>query len=79
MLLALCKAAWAEHPGLAVQLSTRFPSPKLASDVRSLLLHYPEKAMGEPDALQILLGPSMPVDVSFQLKVSLAGASTIQG
>ena len=72
ILSAVCKTAWAEHPGLAIQLNTRFQSQKLANDVRLLLLNYPEKAIGEPDALQILLGDTMPTDVSFQLKVSFA-------
>ena len=64
------KTAWAEHPSLAVHLKSRFASPKLANDVRFLLLKYPERALEEPDALQILIGPSLPLDVSFQLKVS---------
>ena len=78
ILSALCKTAWAEHPGLSIQLSTRFQSLKLTNDVRSLLLNYPEKAIGEPDALQIMLGPSMPTDISFQLKVSAADNSATQ-
>ena len=77
ILSALCKTAWAEHPGLAIQLNTRFQSLKLANDVRSLLMNYPERAIGEPDALQIVLGSSMPADISFQLKVSVARNSTI--
>ncbi len=72
VLSAVYKAAWAEHPGLAIQLITRFRSQKLANDIRWLLVNFPERAIGEPDALQILLGSSMPSDISFQLKVSLA-------
>lgn len=71
ILCNLLKTAWTEHPGLAIQLTTRFASAKLANDVRTLLLRYPEKAIGEPDALQILIGPSLPSDVSFQLKYLL--------
>lgn len=63
------KTAWAESPGLAVQLVTRFQSTKLSNDVRWRLVNSPDKASGEPDALQILLGPVLPEDVSFQLKV----------
>ncbi len=74
-LSAVYKAAWAEHPGLAVQLVTRFQSQKLTNDVRWLLLNFPEMAIGEPDALQILIGSSMSKDLSFQLKVSLAGTA----
>ena len=50
-------------------MTTRFASLRLASDVRSLLLRSPERALGEPDALQILIGASLPTDVSSQLKV----------
>lgn len=75
VLSAVCKTAWAEHPGLAIQLNTRFQSQKLANDIRLLLLNCPEKAIEEPDALQILLGATMPTDVSFQLKVSFAGTA----
>ena len=65
----MLKTAWAEHPGLAIQFASRFQSAKLANDVRLMLLSFPEKAIAEPDALQYLLGPSLPGDVSFQLKV----------
>lgn len=71
IILAVYKAAWAEHPGLAIQLITRFRSQKLANDVRWLLLNFPERAIGEPDALQILIGSSMSAELLFQLKVSL--------
>jgi phosphatidylinositol 4-kinase A len=60
-----------ESPSLAIQLSRRFHSPRLTSDVRWLLLNFPEKAIGEPEALEVLLGPSLPTDVSFQLKVRI--------
>ncbi|KAI9704392.1 MAG: phosphatidylinositol-4- kinase [Candelina mexicana] len=65
------KTAWAENPALTIQLVSRFQSQKLASDVRWLLVNFPEKAVGEPDALRILLGSSLPKDVSFQLKYLL--------
>lgn len=68
---ALLKTAWAESPALAMQLLARFQSVKLTNDVRWMLVNFPDKAVGEPDALQILLGASLPDDVSFQLKVSL--------
>ena len=75
-LSAALKTAWAENPRLAVQLASRFASPKLANEVRSLLLRHPERAIDEPDALQILIGASLPTDMSFQLKVSHAIASS---
>lgn len=68
-LLACLNFAWAEDPGLAVQLATRFQSLRLTNGVRRLLLTYPEKTLAEPDALQILLGSSLPNDVNLQLKV----------
>ena len=70
-LCSLLKTAWTEQPGLAIQMTNRFASAKLASEVRSLLLRYPEQAIGEPDALQILVGSSLPNDISFQLKYLL--------
>ncbi len=65
------KTAWAESPALAMQLLARFQSMKLENDVRWMLVNFPDKAMGEADALQILLGASLPNDLSFQLKVFL--------
>ncbi|KAL8936377.1 MAG: hypothetical protein Q9216_004967 [Gyalolechia sp. 2 TL-2023] len=67
-LLACLDIAWAEDPGLAVQLATRFQSLRLTTEVRRLLLMYPEKTLADPDALQIVLGPSLPSDVNLQLK-----------
>jgi phosphatidylinositol 4-kinase len=66
---ALLKIAWMESPALAIQLVRRFQSPRIAEDVRWLLLNFPEKAIGESDALELLLGSGLPADVSFQLKV----------
>ncbi|PGH30996.1 phosphatidylinositol 4-kinase [[Emmonsia] crescens] len=68
---SLMRLAWAENHGLALQLASRFPSPKLRSDVRWLLLNFPEKAIGDPESLDILLGSELPPDVSFQLKYLL--------
>ncbi|KAL8906073.1 MAG: hypothetical protein Q9207_002257 [Kuettlingeria erythrocarpa] len=68
-LLTLLSVAWAEHASLAVQLVTRFQSLRLTNDVRRLLLLHPDAALDEPDALQVLLGPSLPSDVNSQLKV----------
>lgn len=65
------KTAWAENPAIAVQFARRFQSPTLVSDARFLLLNFPEKALGDPDALEMLLGPSLPNDISFQLKYLL--------
>lgn len=52
-----------------MQLVARFPSPKLHEQVRWLLLNFPDKAIAEPEAAQLLLGNALPNDVSFQLKV----------
>lgn len=70
-LLGLVRTAWNESPSLALQLVTRFPSPRLHKEVRWLLLNFPDKAISEPEAIQILLGPDLPSDVSFQLKYLL--------
>jgi phosphatidylinositol 4-kinase len=68
-LAAGLKTAWAENPALAVQFARRFQSQTLLLDTRFLLLNFPEKALDEPDALEIILGPLLPNDLSFQLKV----------
>ncbi|KAF9884109.1 phosphatidylinositol-4- kinase [Aspergillus nanangensis] len=60
--------AWAESPGLAIQLAARFPSTKLRNDVRWLLLNFPEKVMDEPSSLEIMFGATLPPDVTHQLK-----------
>lgn len=66
------KTAWAENPSIAIHLTTRFPrSQALASEVRSMVLQNPEQAISEPDALYVLLGPSLPHDVKSQLKYLL--------
>ncbi|PQE20829.1 phosphatidylinositol 3 protein [Rutstroemia sp. NJR-2017a BBW] len=70
-LLPLVRTAWNESPSLAIQLVSRFPSPRLHKDIRWLLLNFPDKAISEPEALHILLGDSLPTDVSFQLKYLL--------
>lgn len=64
------RLAWAESPGLAIQLAARFPSPKMQNDVRWLILNFPEKAITEASALEIMFDSSLPSDVNFQLKVS---------
>ena len=48
--------AWTESPSLAIQLVNRFRSDSAISRVRDLLSKEPEKAIGEPDAIPILLG-----------------------
>lgn len=65
------RVAWAEDAGLAIQLVTRFASESLHRDVRFLLLNFPDKAIREAPALQLLLGEKLPNDVSFQLKYLL--------
>ncbi|KAK5936701.1 phosphatidylinositol-4- kinase [Knufia obscura] len=65
------RTAWAEDPSLAVQLVTRFPSDHLHRDVRFLLCNFPDKALHEPNAIDILLGETLPQDLSFQLKYLL--------
>ncbi|RJE23272.1 phosphatidylinositol 4-kinase [Aspergillus sclerotialis] len=68
---SLLRLAWAESPGLAIQLVARFPSMKLKNDIRWLLLNVPDKSLGEPNGLEIMFGPTLPSDISFQLKYLL--------
>ncbi|KAJ5664754.1 hypothetical protein N7462_011567 [Penicillium macrosclerotiorum] len=65
------RLAWAESPGLAIQLAARFPSAKMQTDIRWLILNFPEKALQEPSALDIMFESSLPSDVNFQLKYLL--------
>ncbi|KAB8070304.1 hypothetical protein BDV29DRAFT_181106 [Aspergillus leporis] len=69
--VSLLRLAWAEHPGLAIQLAARFPSIKLKNDIRWLLLNFPEKVIDEPSSLEVMFGATLPADVSFQLKYLL--------
>jgi hypothetical protein len=64
------RTAWTVSPSLAIQLVTRFPSAQLHKEVRWLLLNFPDKAVSEPEAVEVLLGETLPGDVSFQLKAS---------
>lgn len=41
----------------------------MQSDVRWLILNFPEKAIPEASALEIMFESSLPSDVNFQLKV----------
>lgn len=43
----------------------------MQNDVRWLILNYPEKAIPEASALEIMFDSSLPSDVNFQLKVSV--------
>lgn len=65
------RLAWAESPGLAIQLAARFPSAKMQADIRWLILNFPEKVIGEPSALEIMFDASLPSDVNSQLKYLL--------
>ncbi|RAL06281.1 1-phosphatidylinositol 4-kinase STT4 [Aspergillus ibericus CBS 121593] len=67
----LLRLAWAEAPGLAIHLSTRFPSAKLKNDIRWLVLNFPDKAIDESSALETLFGSTLPADVHTQLKYLL--------
>ncbi|KAJ5566247.1 hypothetical protein N7535_007885 [Penicillium sp. DV-2018c] len=69
--VSLLRLAWAENAGLAIQLAARFPSPKMQTDVRSLILNSPEKVIEEPGALEIMFDNSLPSDVGPQLKYML--------
>jgi phosphatidylinositol 4-kinase len=65
------KTAWAENPSLAIQFCERFESQAVKNDVRFLLLNFPEKALVEPSAVELLLESQLPSDLSFQLKYLL--------
>ncbi|KAJ5780857.1 Phosphatidylinositol Kinase [Penicillium paradoxum] len=69
--VSLLRLAWAENAGLAIQMATRFPSTKMQTDIRSLILNFPEKVIEEPSALEIMFDNSLPADVGPQLKYML--------
>lgn len=71
----LLPMAWVENPAIAIHLPARFPSQDIFDSVRYLLLNHSELAISEPDALPILLGSSLPNDVSSQLKVRTSNNS----
>lgn len=75
-LTPLLKTAWEESASLAVQLAIRSHSQRVQNDVRWQLVNFPERALDEPEALQLLLGSNLPGDVSHQLKVSVHCNST---
>ncbi|KAI9701436.1 MAG: phosphatidylinositol-4- kinase [Bogoriella megaspora] len=68
---SLLGTAWSESPALAVQLATRFTLARLQSEIRALILRHPESVLDEADALTIMLGSSLPRDISWQLKYLL--------
>lgn len=70
-IVSFLRLAWAESPGLAIQLAARFPSAKMQADVRWLILNFPYKVVGEPSALEIMFDASLPSDVNSQLKYLL--------
>ncbi|OQD76940.1 hypothetical protein PENDEC_c003G05071 [Penicillium decumbens] len=69
--VSFLRLAWAESPGLAIQLAGRFPSVKMHSDLRWLILNFPEKVISEASALEIMFEASLPSDVNDQLKYLL--------
>jgi phosphatidylinositol 4-kinase len=68
-MLKLVKTAWAINPSLAINLASRYHSHSIQTEVRDLLVKFPDRAINEPEALPILLAGSLPNDVSSQLKV----------
>ena len=77
-LLPLVRTAWKESPSLALQLIARFPLPRLQKEIRWLLLNFPDKAISEPEAVHVLLGGSLPSDISYQLKVCTSAFLSVE-
>lgn len=70
-MLALAETAWMENPSLALQLVSRFPSIAIRQKIRSLLLQFPQKTLRDLSSVELLLGFSIPSDVSYQFKVRI--------
>lgn len=77
-LIPLIRTAWWTDPAIAIELATRFHSPRIQKDVRFLLLNMPDKAVSEPEALPLIFGGHLPADVNTQLKVSLSQHSALR-
>ncbi|RMD43915.1 hypothetical protein DV735_g1178, partial [Chaetothyriales sp. CBS 134920] len=68
----LTRTAWAESPALAIQLVPRYSAlDSIRNDVRFLLTNFPQRALDDPYAVDLLLGDSLPGDLSFQLRYLL--------
>lgn len=70
-LVSLVRTAWWLDPAIAIELATRFHSPRLHRDIRYLLLNMPDKAVHLPEALPLIFGGLLPNDAGPALKVSL--------
>jgi phosphatidylinositol 4-kinase len=70
-LLRLVKTAWDVNVSVAIHMTMRYRSVGLHREVRDLILNHPHRVINEPEALQIMLGGSLPADVTFQLKYLL--------
>ncbi|KAI9668133.1 MAG: phosphatidylinositol-4- kinase [Bathelium mastoideum] len=70
-LMSLLGTAWLESPALATQLATRFASQRLHDEIRTLIVRYPERVIDVADALYLMIGASLPKDLSWQLKYLL--------
>ncbi|KAL2212130.1 hypothetical protein CC79DRAFT_1318149 [Sarocladium strictum] len=70
-LVSLVRTAWWQDPAIAIELATRFYSPRLHKDIRFLLLNMPERAIAEEEALPIIFGGQLPVDCGPMLKYLL--------
>lgn len=68
LLSAVVQAAWSEDPKIAVQMTRRFASSVLSDEVRAMILRNPEKVVDEPDALDLLIGTSLPPNIDEQLE-----------
>lgn len=66
---SLVRTAWWLDPSLAIELATRFHSPRVQRDIRFLLLTMPEKAVAYPDALPLIFTGGLPADAAPALKV----------
>ncbi|RMZ83002.1 hypothetical protein DV737_g1760, partial [Chaetothyriales sp. CBS 132003] len=72
LIQSLTRTAWAESPALAIQLVPRYSSLEtIRRDVRFLLSNFPHKALDDAYAVDLLLGDSLPSDLSFQLRYLL--------
>ena len=71
---SLVRVAWTEDPSIAIYLPKRFSADHIRHDVRFLLTNLPTAALGQPDAIELLLGDSLPQDLTFQLKYLLIWA-----
>ncbi|KAI6785997.1 Phosphatidylinositol 4-kinase-like protein [Emericellopsis cladophorae] len=65
------RTAWGLDPAIAIELATRYHSPRIHKEIRSLLLANPERAVDLPEAIPLIFNGGLPSDAAPALKYML--------